>query len=728
MADGRADLTLSAVDKTKAAFESVKANIAGVEGAVGKTIAKFGAIGAAVAAASVAFDKLSFRSVIDGADELNKLSQRTGVAVEQLSALSYAAKLADVSQDELADGLKRLNINIAAAARGEKEQVEAFKAMGIAVKDVAGNVRSADAVFADLADRFQSYSDGANKVALANAAGGKSFERLIPLLNGGSKGLAEARDELEKFGGVISSDLARKSEQFNDNMTRLNVATNALKVSLASGLIGRLVDLSEEMVKAAKNGDLLGYSLERLKKVFTGEASREFVFGKALEGEKMKEAQAEVVALTDRISVLQAKLASASPTTREGIGLEIKTLSDRVAKSRELIEANSARIAKAAAQVEEAFNLGNAPGIGATKKNAPALTGSNSQVSQYDQLIKRIQERAAVERAELQVGRELTDAEKFRVDMLQSLTEQISKLTPVEQKRLRVAIDGVATLIEQNDATKQQKKLAEEQAKLVQQQTQDLLRQNATLRQNNQALAEANEEMGLSVDALEQLQLARLQAALAIAEQDAAQTKLTATTAAETGAALQRVELLKEEIELRENGAAKAEAQSQDSIRGFKRAIDDYVREAGRIGEAMEGLTLDALHGLEDEMTRLVSGQKTNFRGLIDAVIADFLRLKLIKPLLAEIFGDSGGGIGSALAGLFGTVSSVASGSYNANYSNEGRNYMTPSSASGGMFSPSITVNVDSRADQAYVATATAQGVQEGNKQMLQLLRTRGVL
>ena len=39
----------------------------------------------------------SVRAAIDQADELGKLSQRTGVAVEALSALQYAAKLSDVS-------------------------------------------------------------------------------------------------------------------------------------------------------------------------------------------------------------------------------------------------------------------------------------------------------------------------------------------------------------------------------------------------------------------------------------------------------------------------------------------------------------------------------------------------------------------------------------------------------------------------------------------------------
>ena len=43
------------------------------------------------------------------ADNFNKLSQKVGVSVEDLSRFSYAAKLSDVSTEGLAQGLGFLN-------------------------------------------------------------------------------------------------------------------------------------------------------------------------------------------------------------------------------------------------------------------------------------------------------------------------------------------------------------------------------------------------------------------------------------------------------------------------------------------------------------------------------------------------------------------------------------------------------------------------------------------
>lgn len=264
MADPKARIVLTAEDRTRPAFEQAKRNLAGLAAGARGIATAFGPIAVAASAVGAALAAINVKGAIDLADELGKLSQRSGVSVESLSALRFAAKLADVELSELGDALKKLNQNVAAAARGEKEQAAAFRTLGIEVKDAAGNVRSADEILGDLADRFAGYADGANKVALANAVGGRSFEALIPLLNGGRKGLAEARAELEKYGGVIGGDLAKQSEAFNDDLTRLGTAAEALKIKLAGQLIKSLSSLSAEFVKASKDGKLLHKSLAEL--------------------------------------------------------------------------------------------------------------------------------------------------------------------------------------------------------------------------------------------------------------------------------------------------------------------------------------------------------------------------------------------------------------------------------------------------------------------------------
>ena len=89
---------------------------------------KLGIAFAVVGAASVALVK----NAIDAADAIDDLSQKTGIAAEELSALAYAADIEGVS-DALGGSLVRLSKNISDAARGTGEAVEGFRALGIKI-------------------------------------------------------------------------------------------------------------------------------------------------------------------------------------------------------------------------------------------------------------------------------------------------------------------------------------------------------------------------------------------------------------------------------------------------------------------------------------------------------------------------------------------------------------------------------------------------------------------
>jgi hypothetical protein len=213
------------------------------------------AIGAAVGAASVRAFGNFVQGALDGADALSKMSQKTGIAVETLSGLKHAASLSDVSMDQLATGLKLLSKNATEAAAGGKEQTATFKAMGIDVRDAGGNLKPVEVLLGEVADRFASYQDGAAKSALAQRVFGKAGADLIPLLNGGSAGLAAMREEAERLGIVVSTETARAAERFNDNMTRVKSQLDAVALVIGEAALPSLERLSQAMSDAAQDGD-----------------------------------------------------------------------------------------------------------------------------------------------------------------------------------------------------------------------------------------------------------------------------------------------------------------------------------------------------------------------------------------------------------------------------------------------------------------------------------------
>lgn len=219
------------------------------------------AIGAAVSVGAFAG---MVRSLADAGDQLQKMSARTGETVENLSRLQYAASLADVSNEDLTASLVKLNRVMGDAADGSKDATAALERFGIP----PDSGLSAIDVFQQIADRVKATGDETKIASALNDVFGKSFATLIPLLKAGSGEIKSAGDELERMGGVMSGDLAKSSEEFNDNMTRLTKKLDALKIEVLGPLIPLFLEISAAMLGASDKSDGLSKSGSALKTVF----------------------------------------------------------------------------------------------------------------------------------------------------------------------------------------------------------------------------------------------------------------------------------------------------------------------------------------------------------------------------------------------------------------------------------------------------------------------------
>lgn len=227
----------------------------------------FAAVAAAGVAAATALG-FAVKGALDHADAIGKASQKVGVAAESLSRLEYAAKLSDVSLEQLTGGLGRLSKSLAdVAAGGQGPAATAFAALGIKVKDAAGELRASDEVFAEVADRFSRMEDGSTKTALAMSLFGKTGAELIPMLNSGRAGLKAMADESDRFGQTISGAAARGAEEFNDTLTRVGAISSGVANQIMQGMLPSLQAMANKMASpefqaSAKSlGDTVGGAL-----------------------------------------------------------------------------------------------------------------------------------------------------------------------------------------------------------------------------------------------------------------------------------------------------------------------------------------------------------------------------------------------------------------------------------------------------------------------------------
>ncbi|MDB5540523.1 MAG: hypothetical protein JWQ89_2250 [Devosia sp.] len=194
----------------------------------------------------------AIKGAIDHADELGKASQKIGMSVEALSRLEYAAKLSDVELEGLTTGLRKFSqVVVQAAGNSQSGPAQVFAALGISIKDAAGNLRANDAIFADVADKLSRLEDGALKTSIAMQLFGKSGAELIPLLNSGRAGLNEAAAAADRLGITISTKTAKAAERFNDTLTVIGAILQGVTNKVMEGALPALQNLADFLASPA---------------------------------------------------------------------------------------------------------------------------------------------------------------------------------------------------------------------------------------------------------------------------------------------------------------------------------------------------------------------------------------------------------------------------------------------------------------------------------------------
>lgn len=460
MADAKTTITITARDETRAAFDRINQSLSGMVGAVGRLPVLGAGLAAAFSGTAIV---AAVKGIVDGADELQKASQKYGIAVEQLSALKYAGALSDASLEAIGNGLKKLSVNMLDTAAGAGDAKDAFKALGISVTEAGGGLKSSEQVLGELADKFSGMEDGAGKTALAVKIFGRAGADLIPLLNQGAKGLADMKEEAEKLGVIVGGDLARKSEEFNDNLTRLGAAADAFKISLAQGALPALVDFTNAMVEGVKIGG--GF----------GEMLRLFVFNlDAMTSEKPAE---EIRRLTKALEDYQ-KAGSAGKFMQSPTGFLFGGREEDLKKQIEFLKYLQRQEALATTAGLSGRLDSKDIGPKALAK-APDLPDSGKKKQTDDEL-------AQMRKLGEEYERMFLAAEKYTA----GLDAQIAKggaLTQAEQQLLEVERQmpaewaaSIRPLLERADALEKQKKQMEEGKKLFEETRTDMEKLAAT--------------------------------------------------------------------------------------------------------------------------------------------------------------------------------------------------------------------------------------------------------
>lgn len=226
---------------------SLGTTAAGVTGAMrgltGASAGLSGALGTLAPLLSVAGLAGMVKGTLDAADNMNDLAQSTGVSVEALSRFNKAAAVSGTNLEGVSKGLVKLNKAMVDAATGGKESAETFAALGVNVRGADGQLKSADRVMLEVANRFKAMPDGAAKTALALRLFGKSGAELVPLLNMGG-------DAIDKMSTKMTTAFAQKADEYTDKLAVLGGKVRALGMDLTIALLPALESITDALTVA----------------------------------------------------------------------------------------------------------------------------------------------------------------------------------------------------------------------------------------------------------------------------------------------------------------------------------------------------------------------------------------------------------------------------------------------------------------------------------------------
>jgi hypothetical protein len=185
----------------------------------------------------------------DMGSELVDMSQRTGVSVESLSELGYAAEQSGADLQTLEAAVRRMQKQVSEAAQGSESAIEGFDKLGISVERLAS--MSPEQQFKLIADRLSQIQDPTLKAAMALELFGKSGTKLLPLIAGGVRGIEELQQQARELGLTMSTEDAQAAEVFGDRMDALWKVLKQASFTVGAALAPTLIEAVQAMTRAA---------------------------------------------------------------------------------------------------------------------------------------------------------------------------------------------------------------------------------------------------------------------------------------------------------------------------------------------------------------------------------------------------------------------------------------------------------------------------------------------
>lgn len=197
------------------------------------------------------------------ADDILTMSTQFNMSTDSLQEFQYMSELVDVDLGTITGSMTKLT-----KAMGADSQ--AFKDLGIDIRNADGTMKSADEVFLEAIDALGQMEAGVDRDNAAMELFGKSAQELNPLIETGSEGIAAYAAEAHEMGAVLDEEALTSLGEMDDSFQRVEQAGTALKNTIGTALAPVVTSLAEGIAKLSAWFQNLDPGLQKAIIAFVG--------------------------------------------------------------------------------------------------------------------------------------------------------------------------------------------------------------------------------------------------------------------------------------------------------------------------------------------------------------------------------------------------------------------------------------------------------------------------
>lgn len=218
-------------------------------------------------------------------DEVGKTAKRVNVPIEFLQSVRYQGQMSGVQGDSVDEALRDLNLELGEIQASGGGRLAGFLKETRQTKLLAQLKKSKDAqsAYGLMIEAINKQSNYQKKLVMASMAFGEdNAKALIPMINAGSQGIAEAAKELQSMGGVVSQEESNSAADFNDQLTKMFIAFEGIKRSVLTPIMKEMTAAMNDLVASFKNADWREAKIKEIGDLFKGLWERLKQFGAAI--------------------------------------------------------------------------------------------------------------------------------------------------------------------------------------------------------------------------------------------------------------------------------------------------------------------------------------------------------------------------------------------------------------------------------------------------------------